>query len=46
MMLPGGLGGLFPAFTVVSSPVVKNTVVTETQEQEIRIIFRYSHSLA
>jgi hypothetical protein len=44
-MLPGGLGGLFPAFTVVSSPVVKNTVVTETQEQEIRIIFRYPHSL-
>jgi hypothetical protein len=36
----GALAGLLPAFTVVSSPVVKNTVVTETNTQELRIIFR------
>jgi len=35
-----GLGGLVPSYTVVSSPVTRDTVVTETHTEEFKINFR------
>ena len=35
-----GLGGLVPSFTVISSPVTRDTVVTETLTEEFKINFR------
>jgi len=35
-----GLGGLLPSYTVVSSPVTRDTVVTETLTEEFKLNFR------
>jgi len=35
-----GLGGLLPSYTVVSSPVTRDTVITETLTEEFKIRFR------
>merc|ERR1712165_361132 len=34
------LGGLLPSYTVVSSPVTRDTVITETLTEEFKIRFR------
>jgi len=40
------LGGLFqPSYTVVSSPVIRNTVQTQTITEELRVIFRNAPKL-
>ena len=35
-----GLGGLLPSYTVVSSPVTRDTVITETLTEEFKLNFR------
>jgi len=40
-----GLGGLLPSFTVVSSPVTRNTVITETVTEQYKIRFRNQPTL-
>ena len=35
-----GLGGLLPSYTVVSSPVTRDTVITQTLTEEFKIRFR------
>ena len=38
---PGlGLGGLLPSYTVVTSPVTRDTLVTQTLTEQIKITFR------
>ena len=37
---PNNGGFLQPSFTVVSSPVIRNTVETQTFTQELKITFR------
>jgi len=39
------LGGLLPSFTVVSSPVTRNTVITETVTEQYKIRFRNQPTL-
>jgi len=40
-----GLGGLIPSYTLVSSPVTRNTVITETVTEQYKIRFRNQPTL-
>ena len=40
-----GFGGLLPSYTVVSSPVTRNTVITETITEQYKIRFRNQPTL-
>merc|ERR1719500_1124631 len=40
-----GLGGIIPSYTLVSSPVTRNTVITETVTEQYKIRFRNQPTL-
>jgi len=43
---PGGaIGGILPSFTVISSPVTRDTVITETVTEQYKIRFRNQPTL-